>query len=85
MTSTHVKNYFAFKNDFSAAFDNSKVTHKPLTLMLFDIDHFKQSTTPTAIWRATAGATATLIAIRFGASTPIWFSTEPVARNLRFS
>jgi len=38
---THVKNYFAFKNDFSAAFDNSKVTHKPLTLMLFDIDHFK--------------------------------------------
>jgi len=38
---THVKNYFAFKNDFSAAFDNSKVTHRPLTLMLFDIDHFK--------------------------------------------
>ncbi|WP_125583970.1 GGDEF domain-containing protein [Levilactobacillus cerevisiae] len=38
---THVKNYFAFKNDFSTDFDNCKSTHKPLTLMLFDIDHFK--------------------------------------------
>lgn len=38
---THVKNYFAFKNDFNHDFNHSKQTHQPLTLMLFDIDHFK--------------------------------------------
>jgi len=38
---THVKNYFAFKNEFSSAFDRAKLKSQPLTLMLFDIDHFK--------------------------------------------
>lgn len=38
---THVKNYFAFKNEFSSTFDHAKVKGQPLTLMLFDIDHFK--------------------------------------------
>ncbi|AYM03853.1 GGDEF domain-containing protein [Levilactobacillus yiduensis] len=39
---TKVKNYFSFKNDFSELFQRSKITAQPLTLMLFDIDHFKR-------------------------------------------
>lgn len=39
---TKVKNYFSFKNDFSELFQRSKITSQPLTLMLFDIDHFKR-------------------------------------------
>ncbi|MFC6261056.1 GGDEF domain-containing protein, partial [Levilactobacillus fujinensis] len=39
---THVKNYFAFKNEFSSAFERAKIKGQPLTLMLFDIDHFKR-------------------------------------------
>jgi diguanylate cyclase (GGDEF)-like protein len=38
---TKVKNYFSFKNDFNELFQRSKITGHPLTLMLFDIDHFK--------------------------------------------
>lgn len=38
---THVRNYFAFKNDFSCSFSGAQKDHAPLTLMLFDIDHFK--------------------------------------------
>ncbi|WP_143463868.1 GGDEF domain-containing protein [Levilactobacillus enshiensis] len=38
---THVKNYFAFKNEFSSEFAAAKLQEQPLTLMLFDIDHFK--------------------------------------------
>ncbi len=38
---TKVKNYFAFKNDFERGFGQSKLANQPLTLMLFDIDHFK--------------------------------------------
>jgi len=38
---THVRNYFAFKNDFSCSFSGAQKEHGPLTLMLFDIDHFK--------------------------------------------
>lgn len=32
----------SFKNDFSELFQRSKITAQPLTLMLFDIDHFKR-------------------------------------------
>lgn len=39
---TQVKNYFAFKNDFGELFGKSKLSKQPLTLMLFDIDHFKR-------------------------------------------
>ncbi|NLR10219.1 MULTISPECIES: GGDEF domain-containing protein [Lactobacillaceae] len=38
---THVRNYFAFKNDFNCTFSSAQAEHQPLTLMLFDIDHFK--------------------------------------------
>lgn len=38
---TGVNNYYAFKNDFDQAFKKATGTQSPLTLMLFDIDHFK--------------------------------------------
>lgn len=38
---THVHNYYAFKNEFGLAFERAQTHHEPLTLMLFDIDHFK--------------------------------------------
>jgi len=38
---THVKNYFAFKNELNDVFEKSRTHNQPLTLMLFDIDHFK--------------------------------------------
>ncbi|WP_407886947.1 diguanylate cyclase [Levilactobacillus sp. N40-8-2] len=39
---THVHNFYAYKNDFSQAFEHAQRHQNPLTLMLFDIDHFKQ-------------------------------------------
>lgn len=38
---TSVRNYYAFKNEFGMAFERAQTHHEPLTLMLFDIDHFK--------------------------------------------
>lgn len=38
---THVHNYYAFKNEFGHAFTAAQNNREPLTLMLFDIDHFK--------------------------------------------
>lgn len=38
---THVHNYYAFKNEFGHAFSTAQKHREPLTLMLFDIDHFK--------------------------------------------
>lgn len=38
---TQVRNYFAFKNDFNDSFHDAQAQHESLTLMLFDIDHFK--------------------------------------------
>lgn len=38
---THVRNYYAFKNEFGQDFESAGLHQKPLTLMLFDIDHFK--------------------------------------------
>jgi len=39
---THVHNFYAYKNNFGQAFDHAQRHQEPLTLMLFDIDHFKQ-------------------------------------------
>ena len=38
---THVRNYYSFKKEFSQDFTSAQEHQEPLTLMLFDIDHFK--------------------------------------------
>ncbi|NLR31416.1 GGDEF domain-containing protein [Levilactobacillus tujiorum] len=38
---TRVHNYYAFKNEFGQAFEYAQTQQIPLTIMLFDIDHFK--------------------------------------------
>jgi len=38
---THAKNFFAFRSNYSQAFDRNRAEQQPFTVMLFDIDHFK--------------------------------------------
>lgn len=39
---THTKNYAAYDREITYQFNRSRVLHQPLSMLMFDIDHFKQ-------------------------------------------